>query len=212
MSAISSAFDLSTVIALVSFLVSAVTLFFSVLRAPRLSDVVGPEFKVYYPPDGGFGVYLPVAFLNESPRTGTVVRCSLSLYRKTAPEERFFMDWRSFCKLEGNGWVVKEPAHAITVAGMQSRTKTVLFSWRAASVPQIQIVEGNYVMVFHYWTGLTGKPRNAQHEFTVDRATQAELDGYLANKHGFVVDLVLDQKIGSNKLLTGYESQSLLGS
>jgi hypothetical protein len=212
MSRIPIAFDFSTAIALVSFLVSAVTLFFSLLRAPKISKVVGPEFKVYYPPDGGFGVYLPVAFLNESPRTGTVLRCSLSIYRKSTPEERFFMDWRSFCKLEGNSWAIKEPAHAITVPGMQSRAKIVLFSWRAASIPQIQIAEGSYVMVFHYWTGLAGKPRNAHHEFAVDKGTKAELDGYLATKQGFVVDLVLDQKIGSNKLLTGYGSQSLLGS
>jgi hypothetical protein len=212
MSGTHSVIDLSTSIALLSLVISGVALFFSQLRAPRLSQVSGPEFQIYYPQDGGFGVYLPVSFLNKSPNTGTIVRCGITLFKKSNPEERFYMEWRFFIRLGPDSNPIKEElAHAITVPGMSSVTKTIWLTWRANSVPQIQIVEGEYAMVFHYWTHPSGKPNNDCHEFYIDKATQSELESYRSSKQSYVVTLALDKKFASNKLLTSYEANSLFG-
>ena len=75
--------SVSTVFATASLLVSLVTLYFSNLAPPSLAIVAGPNIKVYYPSDGGFGLYLPVAFVNSSAATGTIYRVGVSLTAKT---------------------------------------------------------------------------------------------------------------------------------
>ena len=202
----------STVIAVLGFAVSVVALFFSQLRAPKLSCVIGPEFKLYYPQDGGFGVYLPITFLNESPRTGTVLRCGISIYRKSGPDARFFMEWRFFMGLNPNlSFRFEEGAHALAIPGNASVAKTAWLTWRSSSTPELVIAEGEYVLIFHYWLSSDDKPHNDLHEFYIDRPTQTLLDGYRETKNSTVVDLLLDKKIAANKFLTGYESKSLLG-
>ncbi len=204
--------DLSTVIALLSLVVSAVALIFSQFRPPKLSNVIGPEFKIYYPPDGGFGVYIPATFLNQSPRTGTVLRCGISIFRKSSPDQRFFMEWRYFVTLNPDlSFKLEESAHALAVPPNSSVTKMIWLTWRSTSTPELRIAEGEYGIIFHYWSGSVDKPRNDPHEFYIDRAIEEELEGYRVNKKSRVVDLLLDKKIASNKLLTSYESKSLLG-
>jgi hypothetical protein len=197
----------STVIALSSLVVSVVALFFSQLRSPKISSVIGPNFKVYYPVDGGFGVYLPVTFLNESPRTGTVHRCGISIFRKSSLDEKFFMEWRYFMVLNpstNSSFKFDEGAHALAIPGKSSTAKLVWLTWRSDSTPELVIAEGDYVLIFHYWLGLDDKPQNALHEFYIDRSTHALLDKYRATKDSIVVDLLLDKKIAANKLLTSY--------
>src|SRR5271166_3151061 len=107
--------NLSTGISLVSLVVSGSALFYSQLRGPKLLNVIGPAFKLYYPADGGTGFYLPATFLNEAPTTGTVLRCGITLFRKSSPEERFFMEWRYFARLgpDASKFMLEEPAHAL---------------------------------------------------------------------------------------------------
>ena len=89
----------ATVIAVLSLLASAAALYYSSLRPARPAAFLGLTVKVYYPADGGFGIYLPVALVNDSPQPGTVRRCAVTLYAAAHPDERFFMDWRFFMKL-----------------------------------------------------------------------------------------------------------------
>jgi hypothetical protein len=203
----------TTMISLLSLIVSAVTLFLAQLRAPKLTSIVGPEIQIYYPRDGGFGVYIPVSFVNESPKTGVVKRCGVSVFRKSSQEdERYFMEWRFFVDLNPDlSFTLKEAAHALAVPGKSSIAKTLWLTWRAASSPELIIAEGAYALVFHYWHASDDKPRNDMHEFYVDHFTWQELEKYRTSKNSTVVNLLLDKKIGANKLLTSYESRSLLG-
>ena len=66
--------SVSTVFATTSLLVSLVTLYFSNLAPPSIAIVAGPNIKVYYPSDGGLGLYLPIAFVNSSAATGSITR------------------------------------------------------------------------------------------------------------------------------------------
>jgi hypothetical protein len=212
MAHVGSSVPLSTVIALWSLAISALALFFSQFRGPKLSNVVGPELKIYYPSDGGLGVYVPATFLNRSSKTGTVLSCGISILRKASPDERFFMEWRFFVALDPDlSYRLEEPAHALAIPGNSSATKIIWLTWRSASTPELRMTEGEYELVFHYWPGSDEKPCNDPHEFYIDKTTAEELEGYRVKKQSRVVDLLLDKKIASNRLLTSYESKSLLG-
>jgi hypothetical protein len=206
-------FDLATAIALLSLLVSAITLFLTQFKGAELSHVVGPELKVYYPFDGGFALYLPVTFLNQSARTGTVLKCGITIFSNVNPEERFYMEWREFSRLDPATakWGYEEITHAIAIPGNGSTVKVVWFSWRANSTPQFRLSEGQYVFAFHYWTAFSKQPVTSQHGLHIDHDTFVALDGYRTNKQSTIVDLVLDAQIASNKLMTSHEAKSLLG-
>jgi hypothetical protein len=79
------------------------------------------------------------------------------------------------------------------------------------STPPRQIVAGEYVLVFHYWTGLTGMPHNDFHEFFIDDQTHVGLDQARTAKSPRAFDITLDKTIGPNRVMTGSESKSLLG-
>jgi hypothetical protein len=205
----------SVIIALLSFTVSGIALFFAQFRGPQISNVIGPTIEIYYPFDGGFGVYVPATFVNSSARTGTVQRCGITLFRKSDPDEKFFMEWRYFAKLQGEGsekwYELYEAAHAVAVLATSSVATVPWFTWRQTSRPELTIREGGYVIIFHCWLGSAEKPHNNKHEFHIDKQTQAELDQYRSNNQGTTVKVLLDNRIPGNRLLTSQESNTLLG-
>jgi hypothetical protein len=204
--------EVSVIIALLSFVVSAVALFFAQFRPPRISAVIGPTIEIYYPADGGFGVYIPTTFVNTSPRAGTVQRCGITLFHKSRPDEQFFMAWRFFMRLNPKlSYDFEAVAHALAVLGTSSITEQVWLTWRYFSVPELVITEGDYVLVFHYWVGAEEKPRSDLHEFHIDPDTHAQLDDCRASKKESTFVLLLDNKIDGNKLMTSEQSRSVLG-
>lgn len=201
----------SAVIALFSLAVSGVTLVFTQFRGPQISTAIGPTIEIYYPSDGGLGVYVPATFVNTSPRTGTVHRCGITIFRKSCPDEKFFMDWRFFMKLKPElSYAFDAPAHAIAVVGTSSTTQVLWFTWRYFSTPELIITEGEYVLTFHYWLGADDKPHSDHHEFSIDQQTHAQLAEYKSNNDSTTVNLLLDNRIATNRLLSDAESKSLL--
>jgi hypothetical protein len=203
-------------ISFLSLLIAVGTLFLSQLGAPSISPVIGPEILVYYPPDGGFGLYVPSTFLNDAPRTGTIIRTAIMLFRASTPEERFYMQWRGFSSLRPdapNSYARKldESAHAITVPGHASITNMVWFTWRTESNPQFQLVEGPYKLIFYYWTSVASKPNSEEHEFFIDQYILGTLDEYRRNKKSTIVELILDKQLSPNRLMNTYEAKTLLG-
>jgi hypothetical protein len=204
--------NLSTAIALLALIVFAITLYYSLLRPPKISSVVGPEIRIYYPADGGFGLYVPVPFLNQSPWTGTIWRCAVTLYSKTS-DDRFFMEWRYFFRLnpQGNGFDFDALASAMAVPANQSVSKLIWFTWRPSSNPPLQITAGEYGMGFHYGTGPSGMPHNDAHEFSIDQTTYENLEdarkkaerGHLCNRHR--------QNFGANLLMSSCDATDWLG-
>jgi hypothetical protein len=204
--------DVSVAIALLSFAVSALALFFAQFRPPRISAVIGPTIEVYYPADGGFGIYVPTTFVNTSPRPGAVQRCGVTIFHKSRPDEQFFMAWRYFTRLSPKlAYELEAVANALAVSGTSYIAKQLWFTWRSFSVPELVITEGDYTVVFHYWVGAEEKPRNNTHQFHINRDTSAQLDEYRASKTESTVVLLLDNKIAGNMLMTSKQSKSLLG-
>ncbi len=102
--------DPSIVISIFSLVVASVTLYLSQFRGPQLSHVAGPTIVTYYGSDGGFGLFLPITFINKSARTGTIIRCGITIFKASSPEERFFMEWYAFSRWEEDRrrWVFEE--------------------------------------------------------------------------------------------------------
>jgi hypothetical protein len=203
--------DPSLAISLLSLVVAALTLYLSQFKRATISNVIGPTMVVFYSEDGGFGLFLPVTFLNRSSRTGSILRCALTLFRADSPEQRFFMEWWAFARWEGQRWGYEEVAHALAVPGNSSTAKIIWFLWRGSSKPEFRLVEGQYVMIFHYWSALSTKPRNEEHQFYVDRSMQSQLDAPREHKSSLIVDIVLDQQLAPNRTMTSYEAKSLFG-
>ena len=203
-------FSLSTVFATSSLLISCVTLYFSNLAPPSLAMVAGPNIKVYYPADGGFGLYLPVAFVNSSAATGTVYRLGVSLTAKKPGAEVFYFEWRNFTRWSDQVGL-DEPAHALAVQGNSAIAKIVWMTWRADSEPKLVIQPGDYTLAVHVWTKPSGLPETQLHELTVDAVTYTTLEHERTNKQDFLVDVTLDRQLPPNRLLTSSEAISLLG-
>src|SRR5262249_28989274 len=121
-------------ISILGFLVSATTLFLTQFRPPNISTIVGPAIKLYYPHDGGFGIFLPVTFVNTSPKTGIVLRCGITIYSKAAPDNKYYMEWRFFMKLESTSssnqnYLYEDNAHGMAIPQNSFVSKTIWTTW-----------------------------------------------------------------------------------
>jgi hypothetical protein len=211
-------------ISILGFLVSATTLFLTQLRPPDISTIVGPAIKLYYPTDGGFGIYIPVTFVNTSPNTGIVLRCGITIYSKAAPDQKYYMEWRFFVKLESTSgsrqhYVFEDNAHGIAIPQNSFVSKMIWTTWSQFTKPPFQITEGDYVMILHYWTKPTGTPLNGEHSFYLSNDAYKRLEEFRIAKSETIVDVDLDKPLTgdairtlhSNMLLNAEDAKSLLG-
>jgi hypothetical protein len=202
--------SLSTVFATASLLVSFVTLYFSNLAPPAVAMVAGPSIKLYYPSDGGFGVYLPVAFVNSSAATGTIYRLGISLTQKKPGADVFYFEWRNFAHVSDQAGL-DEPAHALAIQGNSAVAKIVWLTWRANSEPKLILQPGDYTLAVHVWKTPSGKPQTQLHDLIVDDDTFQTLEHERIAKQDYLVDMNLDRELPPNRHLTQYEASSLLG-
>jgi hypothetical protein len=211
-------------ISILGFLVSATTLFLTQFRPPHIGTIVGPAIKLYYPSDGGFGIYVPVTFVNTSQKTGGVLRCGITMYSKAAPDTKYYMECRYFMKLESTTsstqkFLYDDYAHGIAIPQNSFVSKIIWTTWSHLNERSFQITEGDHVMVFHYWSGPTGTPLKSEHSFYVSNVVYKQLEEYRIGKDDTIVDVDLDQPLTgdairtvySNMLLNAEAAKSLLG-
>ena len=200
---------IATVGAAVSLVISLLTLYLTNFRPPALEMIAGPNIKVYYPADGGFGVYLPVAFVNSSAATGTIYRLGISLTARKPGADVYYFEWRNFTRWSDTVGL-DEPAHALAVSGTSAVAKIVWLTWHGDSEPRLILQPGDYTFAVHVWTKPSGQPVTQTHELTVDDSVYATLEKERTNKQDTLVDMTLDRELPSNRHLTAYEAASLL--
>jgi hypothetical protein len=205
--------SITVAISLLSLAIAGVTLYLTQFRPAKLSTIVGPGIKIYYPKDGGFGIYVPVTFVNRSPRTAVVFRCGITIFRKSTPQQKFYMEWRRFMKLkeDGGSFITEEDAHSIAVPNNSFLSKLIWVTWRYFINPPFRIIEDEYVLYLHYWPRSSGKPISSKHEFLITNEDYLKLEGFRAAKENTVVDVDLDANVRFNILMNASESKSLLG-
>jgi hypothetical protein len=204
--------SLSTLISLIGLAVSIFVFVQTQFGKSEISAIVGPSIEVYYTNDGGVGFYIPATFLNRSSKTGAILKSAITLFRKDNPEQRFYMEWRSFASMgqvsgDNYAYHITEWAHAIAVAEKSADRKLLWITWRTTSEPKLVLSEGEYVLTFHYWNEWDPMPHNDTHTFTMDQSMQKALE---TNK-GATVTVGLDRNASANRIFTSHDERSLFG-
>jgi hypothetical protein len=205
--------ELALIVSISSFVVSAATLFLTHLRPPKIVARIGPPIRIYYSDHSkgvSFGIYVPATFINLSGRTGTILSAAITIHRVDAAQQRFFMQWRQFSKLDEEGdWIPESNAHALAMPGKTSQTKMIWFMWQTESQPKLFIREGEYELTFLFWDHPKSKPHSIRHRFFVSETVYNHLESFVRDKRSTTTEIVLDQEFSSNRLLTSHEAETL---
>lgn len=204
--------DPALIVSIVSLLVASTALFFSQLRPAQITLSAGPGIKIYYADGVGLSFYIPATFINKAPKTGTVIRLSLTIFRNDDPETRYLFPWRSFSRFDSdkNSWVYKEMAHAFAVPGKSAVAETVWFSWPNDSSEQPSLREGAYTLVIHKYFDESKPPVAYVHQLNITGKDIRSLQAYREQKKSTTIDSVLDRKLGDHRVLTKNEYEKLL--
>lgn len=151
------------IIASLSFVVAFLAFYFAQLRPPKLQFHFGHQFQIYYPRDGGFGIYMPITITNTSVNTGMVSSCALVISKEKS-NEYYFFDWAGFGKVskETGGWESEQAAHPLVIPGRSSVSNIIWYIWRPWSEPSFHLSEGNYNFQLISITDENTKPRISQ--------------------------------------------------
>lgn len=204
--------DPALIVSIVSLLVASAALFFSQLRPAEITLSAGPGIKIYYANGKGLSFYIPTTFINKAPKTGTVIRLSLTIFRNDDPETRYLFPWSSFSRFDSdkNSWVYKEMAHAFAVPGKSAVAETVWFSWPNDSSEQPLLREGAYTLVIHKYFDDNKPPVANEHQMNMTSRDIQALQAYREQERSTTIDTVLDRKLGDHKVLTKNEYDKLL--
>ena len=134
---------LPIVISVLSLIVASSALYYSQLRPAALMFSMGRVFELYYPRDGGFGMYIPVTVVNKSPNTGAVLQCSVVLSREDS-EDQYYFGWIAYGVRGPDGWEGQPVEHPIVVPGRSTVSNTIWYVWRPWTEPAIILKEGEY--------------------------------------------------------------------
>jgi hypothetical protein len=153
------------VISLAGFLVSATNLYLTQISSPPLSVTFGPSMAMYYPRDGGFGMYLPVGFFNSGGRGGMILRTRAALHHE-ASSETYEFEWASFSTRDPvtRDYLLGEVG-PLAVPANSAVSKMVWYVWRPDARPEFSLAAGRYLLSLQVWTADTPQP-----SFTVEKA------------------------------------------
>ena len=196
-------FDITTVLAIFSLLVSLTTLMLTQLRPAKITCSLGPWILFAYTDNkGSVSIQIPVTFNNHGVIMGNIFRAAIILRQKGALSCNF-IQWYSFLKLdiEANKWLHDEPARALAITGKSIVAKTVLFGWLPNSEHPLVIKEGAYELEFYFWTSDTEVPRYEKHQFEISSANLALLEGK-ENQPRKSISVQLDQSLELNRSMS----------
>lgn len=196
-------------ISLLSFGVSAVTLYLAHLKPPKIQCIVGSTVGVNHQEEG-FSIYVPITFTNAAHRPGLVNKCSLVFSKTGVSPASHYIEWTEFRKRnERNKQYGREDfAGPLQIEGRSSTSKLVWFRWREGNY---HFSEGRYTIEFFIWVENETRPSICQkHKFFISATECVELAGYKDNGKSTIQWLGVDKQIESNKLLTEHEINVLL--
>lgn len=205
------------IVALLSFVISAVALYLSFFRRPNLSAHIGPYMVAIYD-NKGLAITIPTTISNQANQIGVVRRCSLTIAREDARQQNFYMVWDSFRRITDDGatWIQEGVAHAIPVLGRSTKTHNIQYVWEYTSRPELAMIEGTYHLRFDFWSERSRPFASVAHELRISseevrrlNATKQGADGGGRIRHG-VVYLTLDHETNKNRIMTCHEMERLL--
>ncbi|MEM8999254.1 MAG: hypothetical protein AAGB24_03235 [Bacteroidota bacterium] len=206
--------NLPIIIASISLVLTLLTFYLTQLRPAKIDILIGPEIRIYYAdyPNNSTGLYIPMSFVNSSASLGTIYKCAISINRNDSKKKRYFMLWREFSKIGGDGnWTFDSQAHSFAVPGKSSISKTAWYIWLSGSSPKFHFKEGDYSLIVHAWMGTQKKPKNYSFGFNISSEEESMMNSRLKEESKKTLSIILNKQMGENKSLTEHESKVLLG-
>ena len=219
---------LPIVVSLASLLVALATLYYTNFRRPRLRVLVGSRFKLNHPQRSGFSLAMPITITNQSAQPGHVHKISVAVRMPHVQKDYRYLDWGQFVVYnpERNSWDVEEMAHPFLVPGKSSVSKVIGYGW--SNVNERFITEiGQYELQVLCWTSAKRQPSiKVSHSFSVTRTLKDAIDNRMGGRippefanqpppmppgRTLNVDVVLDQQLPENTVITEPEFVSLTG-
>lgn len=176
---------ISIVISMVSFVVSAVALYFAQLRRADIGITAGELLNISHFPEGNCGVTLPVSIANRGARPTTVHRLGL-LVQKPGSKEGYLMEPLYYQKIDQAGNFLHDTQPVpIAVAGGRSETRQVLFRSSFERPDEFTFTRpGEYNFTILAWIKESVEPQ-AGDSFLVDLSEQSasQLDRWRKEKN-----------------------------
>ncbi|MEO7768088.1 MAG: hypothetical protein ABIS01_11705 [Ferruginibacter sp.] len=100
----------------------------------------------------GFGIYLPISFINTTTSVGIVNRVSIELIKLGTSKVKYLIRWNNFRKYNNatNKWEFEDLCYHLPVDGKKGITKMIWFDWFLNSVDIWE--EGKYSIKAIIWT------------------------------------------------------------
>jgi hypothetical protein len=190
-----------TIIAIASLVLSVATFAFVYLRPSKTSAFLGPTIIAGYTEKGvGFSLQVPVTFVNNGAKAGSVFRAAILL--GNSPNKQYFMQWYTFLKLDNQQvtlrWIHEELAHILTIPANSSVARLILFGWVPTSVPALKIEAGSYDLEFFFWNSDSSLPHCQTHKILISPEDLTILEDRSDPANLRTVSLQLDQQLGMN--------------
>jgi hypothetical protein len=119
---------------LLGFIIAAYTFIKTQLVKAKVEIIAGPSFSIYYTSDGGTGLYIPIAYINESNRGGKVVSTSIKLHLPKDPL-KYTLRWAHFVTYDAKnkGYNHLDESRAFSVPAQSVVDKFIWFVWRSTN-------------------------------------------------------------------------------
>jgi hypothetical protein len=154
-------------ISVLALIVSGLTLYLSHLRPARIRIVAGESVHLHYFEEGNFGITLPVSFVNQGARIGTVSRVAL-LIQKNGSDEGYLLEPHAYQRLDSNqNFLHESTASPISVPSKSNILKQVLFKSSVDRPDDFKIVSGKFDLFLFGWTEGSIRP-SAMDEFSIE--------------------------------------------
>lgn len=122
--------NITIIISVLSFAISIFGVYLTHLRKAKIITLLSENIMVQYFKDG-FGLYLPISFINISASVGIVNRVSLELIRLDNPKRKYNIKWTHFRKYNDseNNWKFDDHCYHLPIDGKKGITKMIWFDW-----------------------------------------------------------------------------------
>lgn len=164
-------------IGILGFLIALYTFVKTQLVKSSIEIVAGPNFSIYYTSDGGTGIYIPIAYINDSDRSGKVLTTSLHLFPPNKAA-RFTMRWADFVThdAKAKGYNHLDHSRAFSVPSQTVIDKFIWFVWRQNNgQPPLEFTAGQYKMEIEIQISKSEK-KTFIHMFTLSAEDISALD------------------------------------
>lgn len=150
--------SLIDLLGILGFVIAAYTFIKTQLIKSKIEIIAGPSFTIYYTSDGGTGIYMPIAYINDSDRAGKILNTLIHL---TLPQElgRFSMRWADFVShdAKAKGYNHLDHSRSFSVQGQTVIDKFIWFVWRSYNKKSLDFVPGEYSLEIEIETSISKK-------------------------------------------------------